>query len=121
MRRRAERLERAVLVTDKIWRLHQAKLSRIDNEISRLRAAEEATLAALTMLEPKLLLEHISTLAHSRLEMEKARAEVLATAREYGRRLRLTQKLHSEALENLRRDENAEQNQKGQRPVSSSV
>lgn len=120
MRRRAERLERAVVIMDKMWRLQQAKLSRLDSELSALRTGEEEALGALSAHEPRLLLDHIATLSQSRLEMEAARAGVLATAREYGRRARLTEKLRDAALENLRREESAEQNRQSQRPVSSS-
>jgi hypothetical protein len=120
MRRRVDRLGRAVLVTDKIWRLHQATLSRIDNEIARLIAEEQAALEALASIEPRLVLDRIATLTRRRLEMQAARIEALAAAREYGRRMKLTEKLHAEASEILRREENAEQSRQSQRPVSSS-
>lgn len=120
MRRRAERLERAASVADKIWRLQQAKLSRIDNELAALHATEIKTLDALSMLEPKLLLDRISSLSQSRQDKEMARAETLAAARESGRRVKLIERLHTETVRVLQREERAEQNREGQRPVSSS-
>lgn len=120
MRRRVDRLERAVVVTDKIWRLHQARLSRIDNEIATLLAEEQAALEALPIIEPRLVLDRISTLTRRRLEMQAARIEALAAAREHGRRMKLVERLHAEASEILRRDEDAEKSRQSQRPVSSS-
>lgn len=120
MRKRVDRLGRAVIVTNKIWRLHQATLSRIDNEISTLQAKEQAALEALAIMEPGFVLDRIETLTERRLEMQTTRIEVIATALEYGRRMKLIEKLHADATKMLRDEEDAQKSRQSQRPVSSS-
>jgi hypothetical protein len=119
MRRRAERLGRAVEVAGKIWRLEQARLSQIERAVLDLREAEATALQALASIEPRLVLGHIAALSGRRMEREEALKGARARARDCGRRVKLAEKLHADALEAWRQEELSEERRQSQRPVSS--
>jgi hypothetical protein len=119
MRRRAERLARAVEVAAKMWRLEQARLAQLEQALTEVREAEAIALQAFGALDPKFVLDRVSASARRRLELEAALSEARARARDCGRRMKLTEKLHADAVEAWRSAESAEERRQRQRPVSS--
>lgn len=105
MKDRKERLARAVVIGDKLWRLQQMRLSAAKNELAALRAAEAAAFESLAHIEPSLILPRIADLARQRLDAEQALLEARERARDYGRRLKLSEKLHKKADEIAQREE----------------
>lgn len=109
MKNRRDRLARAVAIGDKLWRLQQMRLAQAESALAALRAAEAAAFESLGQIEPSVILPYIADLSKRRLEAEALLLEARARAREYGRRMKLTQKLHKEADEVAHRDEAAAQ------------
>lgn len=107
MNSRRDRLARAKDITDQLWRLQQSRLAQAERAVAALRAAESASFQSLDRMEPRLVLPYIATLAAQRAEAEAALARAQESAREYGRRMKLTEKLHKAAKEATRRDEAA--------------
>lgn len=105
MKSRRDRLARAKDITDQLWRLQQSRLAQAERAVAALRAAESASFQSLDRMEPRLVLPYIATLAAQRAEAEAALARAQESAREYGRRMKLTEKLHKAAKEAARRDE----------------
>lgn len=105
MKSRRDRLARAKDITDQLWRLQQSRLAQAERAVAALRAAESASFQSLDRMEPRLVLPYIATLAAQRAEAEAALARAQESAREYGRRMKLTEKLHKAAKEATRRDE----------------
>ncbi|GLI91994.1 hypothetical protein [Methylocystis echinoides] len=107
MKSRRDRLARAKDITDQLWRLQQSRLAQAERAVAALRAAESASFQSLDRMEPRLVLPYIATLAAQRAEAEAALARAQESAREYGRRMKLTEKLHKAAKEATQRDEAA--------------
>lgn len=105
MKNRRDRLARAKDISDQLWRLQQSRLAQAEGAVAALRAAESASFQSLDHLEPRILLPHIATLATKRAEAEATLSRAQEAAREYGRRMKLTAKLHKAADEAARRDE----------------
>ncbi|WP_363346637.1 hypothetical protein [Methylocystis echinoides] len=105
MQNRKDRLARAKSIGDKLWRLQQMRLSAAERELAAVQAREAAAFDSLDRLEPSLILPHIAELAKARREAEAALADAQARARDYGRRAKLTGKLHKEATERAQREE----------------
>ncbi len=107
MKNRRDRLARAREINDQLWRLKQIQLAQAESNVAALRAAESASFDLLAHSEPRILLPYIVTLATRRAEAEAALLQAQERAREYGRRMKLTEKLHKAADEIARRGENA--------------
>jgi hypothetical protein len=107
MKNRRDRLARAREITDQLWRLQQSRLAQAESAVAALRAAESASFQSLDHMEPRLVLPYIVALATQRAEAEAALVRAQETAREHGRRMKLTEKLHKAADETTRREENA--------------
>jgi hypothetical protein len=99
---RKSRLARAIAIGDKLWRLQQMRVSAAERELATLRAAEADALATLGRAEPSLLLAHIASLGTKRIEAERTLFDAQERARVYGRRLKLTEKLHKAAADAAR-------------------
>ncbi|MEK4035345.1 hypothetical protein WOC76_06900 [Methylocystis sp. IM3] len=97
MKNREKRLERAAAIGEKLWRLQKMRLSSAEGELLALRAAEAAAFEALAQGEPSLVLAYIDDLAAKRFEAEKALLEAQESARDHGRRVKLTRKLQKAA------------------------
>ncbi|CAJ0852751.1 hypothetical protein AMST5_00583 [freshwater sediment metagenome] len=107
MKNRRDRLARAREINDQLWRLKQIQLAQAESNVAALRAAESASFDLLVHSEPRILLPYIVTLATRRAEAEAALLQAQERAREYGRRMKLTEKLHKAANEIARRGESA--------------
>lgn len=107
MKSRRDRLARAKEINNQLWRLKQIQLAQAESEVAALRDAESASLELLAHSEPRILLPYIVTLARRRAEAEAALLQAQERAREYGRRMKLTEKLHRTAEEIARREEEA--------------
>ncbi len=105
MKHRRERLARASAIGEKLWRLQKMRLSAAESELAGLRAAETAAFESLARLEPALILARIDNLTRDRLDAEKALSEAQERARDYGRRVKLTEKMHKTAERLSRREE----------------
>jgi hypothetical protein len=107
MKTRLDRLARAKVINDQLWRLQQIKVAQAESAVAALRAAEAASFQSLDHVEPKIVLPYVATLVRQRAEAEAALAQAKERARESGRRMKLTEKLHKAAEQTARRDENS--------------
>jgi hypothetical protein len=107
MKNRRDRLARAKDINDQLWRIQQIKVAQAEGVVATLRAAETASFQSLDHVEPKIVLPYVATLARQRAEAEAALAQAKDQARESGRRMKLTEKLHKAAAQTARRDENS--------------
>lgn len=99
MKARRDRLERALVVSQSLWRLELTRLGQIETKLNALRAAEQRTLAALEqgLIDPRLTLAQLSQFGAARREAEAAHARQIESARGYGRRAKQTQRLFEKA------------------------
>ncbi|MGJ0508738.1 MAG: hypothetical protein ACR652_16750 [Methylocystis sp.] len=109
MTNRRDRLARALEINDQLWRLQQTRLAQAENAVSALREAEAAAFRSLGDIEPTIVLPYIANLLRDRLAAETALAQARARASESGRRMKLTEKLHTTAADLARRDEQAKE------------
>lgn len=97
MKDREERLERAAAIGEKLWRLQKMRLSVAEGELHAIRVAEAAAFEAFGRSEPSLVLAYIDDLTTKRFQAEKALLQAQESARDHGRRVKLTQKLQKVA------------------------
>lgn len=94
MKHRRDRLARAMAINEKLWGIEQMRLAQAEHAVAAVRAAEVAAFQALENVEPRIVLQYITGLMEERLLAEEALAKAKSRAQEYGRRLKLTEKLH---------------------------
>lgn len=94
MKHRRDRLARAMAINEKLWRIEQTRLAQAESKLAALCAAEAAAFEAFGKVEPRIVLGLLSGLVNDRLIAEEALAKARSRAQEYGRRLKLTEKLH---------------------------
>lgn len=99
MKARRDRIARANILRQQMWRMEAARLAQLDATLAQIKESESAVMRLLEQRslphDPTLLLERLRTLAVQRREIEEARVLQIEASRAHGLRAKQVEKLFS--------------------------